>query len=171
MISAGVPLRILALGVLICVPACTGQASDIASFEQRQTNNAPVTEAGMKVRITAGDNTYTAVLDESASGRDLAALLPLTLILSDFNHTEKIADLPRRLSIDDAPDGYAPVAGDLAYYAPWGSLAIFYRDFRHSPGLVRLGRIQGNISQLSTLEGAVRIERFDDTDQLYQKGI
>ncbi|GAA4730631.1 hypothetical protein GCM10023216_23110 [Isoptericola chiayiensis] len=25
------------------------------------------------------------------------------------------------------------------YYAPWGNLAIFYRDFGHAPGLVRLG--------------------------------
>jgi hypothetical protein len=31
--------------------------------------------------------------------------------------------------------------GDITYYAPWGNLAIFYRDFGYSPGLVRLGHI------------------------------
>ena len=35
--------------------------------------------------------------------------------------------------------------GDITYYAPWGNLAIFYRGFRYSPGLIRLGRIESGI--------------------------
>ncbi len=66
-------------------------------------------------------------LDDSASGRDFADLLSLTLMLTNFNDTEKIADLPRRLSIDGAPDGMAAVTGDLAYYARWGNLVMFHR--------------------------------------------
>ena len=34
-----------------------------------------------------------------------------------------------------------PSIGDIAYYAPWGNLAIFYRDFPYSPGLIKLGVI------------------------------
>lgn len=31
--------------------------------------------------------------------------------------------------------------GDITYYSPWGNLALFYRDFGHASGLVRLGRL------------------------------
>ena len=36
--------------------------------------------------------------------------------------------------------------GDLAYYAPWGNLAFFYESYRYSGGLIRLGRIDGDIA-------------------------
>ncbi len=39
--------------------------------------------------------------------------------------------------------------GDLAYYAPWGNIAIFYRPYRFfSRGLVRLGRLLDPLSPL-----------------------
>ena len=75
-------------------------------------------------------------------------MLPLTLKLSDFNGTEKISDLPGRLSEKDAPSGVTPEAGDMAYYAPWGNLALFYRDFSWSRGLIRLGRITSDLAPL-----------------------
>ena len=37
-----------------------------------------------------------------------------------------------------------PKTGDIAFYAPWGNLAIFYRDGHHSPGLIKLGTIDSN---------------------------
>jgi hypothetical protein len=37
------------------------------------------------------------------TSRDFAALLPLTLTLKDYAATEKISDLPKRLSTDGAP--------------------------------------------------------------------
>ena len=113
----------------------------------------------MKIRIIGADRTFMAVLEDSATGRDFAALLPLELTLRDYNRTEKIADLPKRLSIEDAPEGMEPKAGDIAYYAPWGNLAIFYRDFGYSRGLVRLGRLEGGRDALSKIDGVpVRIE-------------
>ncbi|MFH9468988.1 cyclophilin-like fold protein [Streptomyces clavifer] len=80
-------------------------------------------------------------MNDSATARDFAALLPLTLRMADFHHTERIADPPRRLDTSGAPEASEPKAGDLAYYAPWGNLAFFYRDGEHSPGLVILGRL------------------------------
>jgi hypothetical protein len=46
--------------------------------------------------------------------------------------------------------------GDIAYYAPWGNLAIFYRDFGYSSGLVKLGRLDSGVEVLSG-RGAVRV--------------
>lgn len=77
--------------------------------------------------------------------RDFVSLLPVTLTLEDYNRTEKISDLPKRLSTKDAPAGVDPSRGDIAYYAPWGNLAIFYKDFQYSRGLVKLGRIDSGV--------------------------
>jgi hypothetical protein len=69
--------------------------------------------------------------------------------LEDYASTEKISDLPKRLSTDDAPPGFDPSVGDITYYAPWGNLAVFYRDFRYSDGLVSLGTIESSADILA----------------------
>ena len=63
-------------------------------------------------------------LTDSPTARDFASLLPLTVTLKDYAGTEKISDLPKRLSTEGAPKGFDPSVGDIAYYAPWGNLAI-----------------------------------------------
>ena len=108
----------------------------------------------VKINIRIEDRVLRATLDDSAAAKDFASLLPLTLTLKDYASTEKIADLPRRLATDDAPAGIDPATGDIAYYAPWGNLAIFYKDFGYSSGLVRLGRIDSGIEDLAR-SGAV----------------
>jgi hypothetical protein len=60
--------------------------------------------------------------------RDLAAQLPLTLAFRDFNIVEKIAPLPRELSLDGAPAGDDPAVGDIGYWAPGGDLVFYYGD-------------------------------------------
>ena len=82
-------------------------------------------------------------LADTAVARDFAALLPLDFSLDDYAATEKIAYLPRKLTTAGAPPGTAAAAGDICYYAPWGNLALFYRDSGHAKGLVRLGRLDG----------------------------
>ena len=58
---------------------------------------------------------------------------------------------------------FEPSAGDIAFYAPWGNLAVFYRGFRYSPGLVLLGRIDTGLEMLSrTGSMTARIERLPD---------
>lgn len=101
-----------------------------------------------------------ATLEDNAASRDFVAQLPLDLTLEDYNATEKIADLPSRLSTEGTPEGVDPDVGDVTYFAPWGNLALFYRDFRYSRGLIRLGRIDGDVKLLER-DGsiAVRIER------------
>jgi hypothetical protein len=70
-------------------------------------------------------------------------------MLEDFNGTEKITFLPRKLSTESAPAGFDPSVGDISYYAPWGNLAVFYRDFRYSSGLVKLGAIESGGAALN----------------------
>jgi hypothetical protein len=103
----------------------------------------------------------TAVLADNESARDFASLLPLDLTLTDYAATEKISDLPRRLSTEGAPPGIDPAPGDLTYYSPWGNLAVFYEDFGYSSGLIRLGRIDSGLEALNRPGPLrVRIERL-----------
>ncbi len=102
----------------------------------------------MNIRLTIDGQVLSATLEDSAAARDFAALLPLTLDLEDYAATEKIAQLPKKLSTAGVPAGMTPTIGDITYYAPWGNLAIFYKDFGHSAGLVKLGRIEGDVQVL-----------------------
>jgi hypothetical protein len=104
--------------------------------------------AATRIRMDVGGTVMTAVLDDSPTTRDFVSLLPLTTTLEDYASFEKISYLPRKLSTEGAPEGVTPSAGDVGYYAPWGNLALFHKDFRYSTGLVRLGRIDGSIDVL-----------------------
>jgi hypothetical protein len=117
----------------------------------------------MKIQMTvAGAVIATATLDDNASAKDFALLLPLDLSLKDYAATEKIAGLPRKLSINGAPDAYTPSAGDVSYYAPWGNLAIFYEDGHLSSGLVRLARLDFGIDAIRQTGSAnVMLGRID----------
>ncbi len=103
----------------------------------------------MKIRLTLDGKRVEATLLDNATARDFLSLLPITLTLEDYNATEKIGYPPRKLSTASAPAGVDASVGDIAYYAPWGNLAIFYKDFGYSRGLIGLGRIESGIEALS----------------------
>ena len=60
-------------------------------------------------------------------------------------HSAQIWGLPdkirARLNVGEAPTHMTPQTGDVAYYIPWGNLAVFVRNFRASESLVPLGRM------------------------------
>ena len=99
----------------------------------------------MKIRLTVDGRLITATLIDSPTTRDFLSLLPLTLTLEDYANTEKIAYLPRKLSEKDAPAGVDPSVGDITYYAPWGNLALFYKDFGYAKGLIKLGSMDDGV--------------------------
>ena len=111
----------------------------------------------MKIRLTIDDAVLTATLIDGAAARDFASLLPLELTLRDYAGKEKVSDLPRRLTIEGEPAGMDPDVGDLTYYAPWGNLAIFYRDFGYADGLVKLGRIDSGVDALARQRSDVKV--------------
>jgi hypothetical protein len=103
----------------------------------------------MKLKITIGDKTATAVLYDNPTSRDLATMLPLTVEMEDYANNEKIFYPSRKLSTKDALNGFDPSLGDLTYYAPWGDVAIFYKDFIYSSGLISLGKITSGIEHFT----------------------
>ena len=99
----------------------------------------------MNIRLTVNGKVVSATLADNASARDFLALLPLSLTLKDYASTEKISDLPKKLTTQGASAGIDPDVGDITYYVPWGNLAIFYRDVGYAAGLVKLGHIDAGV--------------------------
>jgi hypothetical protein len=126
----------------------------VGSGQENQQGATP-----MKVRIAFGNEDFTATLENNASAREFASMLPLDLTISDYAHNEKIAHLPRKLT--ELTRGPFPNAmpGDLCYYVPWGNLAFFHGSYESTPDLVRLGRLDGDVTPLLTRgEFPLRIE-------------
>jgi hypothetical protein len=119
---------------------------------------------GTPIRITFGDTELSARLHDNATARDLAAQLPLTLTFRDHNNVEKTAPLPRELSLDDAPEGQDPAAGDIGYWAPEGDLVFYYdSDAPFFNGIVRIGELDGDMEAIENLpeDASVTIERAE----------
>ncbi|WP_411152035.1 cyclophilin-like fold protein [Streptomyces sp. A30] len=166
------PLRALAragpaAALLLVMTACaddsppSSAASSASKPASPQASTAPAAttpsdrNTAMDIRVTLDGRPVDAALNDSPAASDFAELLPLALDLEDFHQTERIADLPRRLTTSGAPEPRAPKAGDLTYYAPWGNLALFYRDGDSANAdLLILGHIDADADRLA---GADRI--------------
>ena len=118
-------------------------------------------ETPKRVKFTWSGGEAVAELNDNAAAESLWAMLPLTLDFEDFNGTERIAYTDEKISTEGAPASFAPNAGDITLYAPWGNIAVFYRPFRESRGLIPLGRFVEGADKISTLGEAVRIERME----------
>lgn len=87
-------------------------------------------------------------------------MLPLQLVFSDYNNAEKIAYPPNEIDVSDSASGTAPKAGDLAIYAPWGNLALFYEDAEYSSSLVPLGSVEAGAEHMDALDGPSHVELY-----------
>lgn len=125
--------------------------SDICIAEETQVKKIKMLFAGEQAVV---------VLDDHPAVRDLLSMLPITVTFEDYNGIEKIGYLPRKLHTEGSPSNCDPSIGTFAYYAPWGNLSVFYQDFRHSEGLVPLGRIESGMNSLARMQGdfSVRLE-------------
>ncbi|WP_319804117.1 cyclophilin-like fold protein [Nocardioides dongkuii] len=112
----------------------------------------------MRIQITIGDQQLDATLDDSAAARDLAAQLPVTVDMVDHGGVEKTGPLPSPLSTDGQPEGADPDVGDVGYYAPGNDLVLYYGDQSYFPGIVVLGRLEGDAaSRIADLDGPVTV--------------
>jgi hypothetical protein len=100
----------------------------------------------VRLKITIGDSVTTATMEDNATARDFLSLLPMSITLKDYNKTEKVSDLPKTLTTKGAQSGIKPRVGDITYYAPWGNLALFYKDFAYSSGLILLGKFDAAVT-------------------------
>ena len=115
----------------------SGSASAQSPASQPTTEEPDTVTA---IRITVADQTISAQLADNPTAQDLAEQLPLTLTFRDFNGVEKIAELPRPLTMEGVPAGDDPEINDIGYYAPSRNLVFYYGDVGYWDGIVRIGR-------------------------------
>ncbi|GIE36097.1 hypothetical protein Ait01nite_091420 [Actinoplanes italicus] len=120
------------------------------------SDTAAPREEQMNIQITINGQRLQATIFDSAAGRDLLAHLPLTVDMTDHGAVEKTGPLPAPLSLDGQPDGADPDVGDVGYYAPGNDLVLYYGDQSYYPGIVILGRLDGDAaSRIADMDGAV----------------
>jgi len=144
-------LKYLAI-ILLFVP--------ITIFAQNNLKSTISETNEMKIEILFGKSVVTATMDDNPATIDFLKMLPLTLMLKDYANTEKIAYLPQNLILDKAPPGSDPSIGDITYYSPWGNLAIFYKDYSYSSGLIKIGKVDSGIELLSSYSGKIIIRKY-----------
>ena len=102
------------------------------------------------MRITIGEKSIEATLDDSDAARDFASLLPLTLSMNDLFRREKFAALPRAIS-EQGKRTHDYAVGTIGYWAPGPDVAIFYRHDGEripAPGLIIIGKIKAGVEAL-----------------------
>ena len=106
-------------------------------------------ENAVKIQFEFNGATVVGLLDESAAANAFLAQLPMTVKLEDYGSTEKIAWLPTKLRHADSGASMTPRRGDIAYYAPWGNLAIFLEPRSYARELLPLGKVDEGLSILA----------------------
>lgn len=117
----------------------------------------------IRIKLTFNNEEVIVKMFDNPTSRDFLTLLPLTITLEDYAGTEKINYLSKKLSTEEAPSGSDPSVGDFTYYSPWGNLAIYYKDFGYSNGLIKLGKIESGVEKLGSMNGdtTVTIEKIN----------
>ena len=119
-------------------------------------------ETENRIKFSFDNKEIIVALENNSATENFLNQLPLELRFEDFNRTEKISTLPKELDTSNSPNSCIPKNGDLTYYSPWGNLAFFYKDFRHSNGLVPLGKIVSGRENLEDINKnyLVKIEKI-----------
>jgi len=118
----------------------------------------------MQISVHATGNTTRFQLNDSPAAKALYDQLPLTIEVEDYGSNEKIFYPPKKLATEDTPLADAK-AGTLAYYAPWGDVVMFYKDFGRAGGLYALGQVVSGGKHIKNMSGTVQIEK---SDQVFQ---
>ena len=126
----------------------TAQPNDVP--EELEQEEQPM-DTAKRIRFLVGEDEIVVRLEDNPAAESLYAMLPMELNFEDYNNTEKIAYPDETLTTNGAPDRCTPQRGDLCFYAPWGNLCFFYRDFRESPSLVPLGTVESGMEYLESL--------------------
>lgn len=149
-------LGIAFLFVIVAVGAVYGSREDVQA-ETVKTEHEMISQSQeakqVRVKFTFDGKEAIAELEDNSTSRDFLQSMPMTLHFKDYNETEKIADPPKKLSKENAPDGFVPEPGDLAVYGPWGNVSVFYKDFRYSKGLIPMGHFISGLENLAGMNG------------------
>lgn len=120
-----------------------------SSIEESNTNNSPMTN--FKIKIKVNSQTFTATLLDNKSVKAFKEMLPLTMKMTELNGNEKYSNLPNSLPTNS----YNPETvnnGDLMLYGS-KTLVLFYKTFSTPYSYTKLGSID-DVTGLTTALGS-----------------
>lgn len=111
------------------------------------------------MKITIGNNSFTATLSTNATATAFKEMLPLTLTMNDFNNNEKVCSLPKELPT--APMNPGTIRnGDIMIYGS-NSIVLFYKTFSTTYRYTRIGVVNDSAGlQIALGSGDVTV-KFD----------
>ena len=114
-----------------------------ADTEDGEDNsNGNETDSDMKtdsITLKISNTTFRAVLEDNATARAFAALLPLTITMNELNGNEKYYMLPDNLPTASSRPGRIE-NGDLMLYGS-NCIVLFYDTFTTSYSYTRIGKV------------------------------
>lgn len=96
-------------------------------------------EFDMNITIRIGSAEFSATLDDSATGRAFAKMLPVTFDMSELNGNEKYFYMRSELPTASYSPGTIH-AGDLMLYGN-DCIVLFYKTFSSGYSYTRIGRV------------------------------
>ena len=108
----------------------------------------------MRMQVSDGTHTVVFQLNDSPSAVSLYNQLPFDATVENYGSNEKIFTPPAALDKTDGIEGGGK-AGGIAYFSPWGNIAMYYGNFSSYPGLYLLGEATSGAEQISALSGTV----------------
>ena len=115
--------KLLLAGVFILsLAGCSraGRTKESTSGQEKKV----LIEQYLRIKSQNGQNIIVS-LNGSPAAQSLYNQLPLSVRIENYSDNEKIFYPPKKLETEGTPPAKGP-AGILAYYAPWGDVAVFY---------------------------------------------
>ena len=116
--------------------------------------------ADMRIKLTNNNKTIIFLLNESPQSRAFYSQLPIKVSLQNYSTNEKIFSLEKRLPLENGIERGGK-SGEIAYFSPWGNVAIYYGDFSQYRGLFVMGKAVEGGSLIADLEGEALIEQIN----------
>ena len=107
-------------------------------------------DLSMKINLTINGNSFTAILDDNETTRELLNRLPIEVSMSELNGNEKYYYFDESLPTNSYRPGNIST-GDIMLYGS-DCLVIFYEDFDTPYSYTRLGKID-NVDNLKDALG------------------
>ena len=179
--ATGTPLTAVLVGTLVAmlVAIWTGCSTGRGSSDtvaitaapspvQVMPSVVPGGTPGERVVLRFGDHAVAATLADTPASRQLAAMLPLTIELSDAWGQAKAGRLPHPVSVEGAARTLKPTPRGIYYWPDTAALAVYYDDLGQSlppPGLVQLGAVDTDVDEIAgtSRQVMVRIDRVAET--------
>lgn len=152
----------LCLGLALITVVLCGCANEVGPSKNdnnvEQQNKEEISNMSQERMIVVRDEAGHEVsfeLNSSRAAYDLLEQLPLETSVENYSTDEKIF-YPESLDASGAPLADAKT-GSICYFAPWGDVCIFYRDFGSASGLYELGTAVSGADEISNLTGTITV--------------